>query len=87
MGVEEVFSSKGRIKILKTLILHGEINLTSLIRETGLNYTTVMKHINYLKSQGLIEEINLGRVRIYRPNWANPRVRYVEELIQTLERE
>lgn len=87
MSIEEIFSSKGRIKILKMLILHGEINLTSLIRETGLNYTTVIKHINYLKSRGLIEEINLGRVKIYRPNWANPRVRYVEELIQTLERE
>lgn len=85
MSVEEVFSSKGRVKVLKTVILRGEVNLTSLIRETGLNYITVMRHISYLKSQGLIEEISLGRVRIYRPNWANPRVRYVEEIIRILE--
>lgn len=85
MTLEEIFSSKGRVKILKTVIKHGEVNLTSIIRETGLNYLSVMNHIKYLKSQGLIDEIRLGRVRIYRPNWSNPRVRYLEELMRALE--
>ncbi len=85
MTLEEIFSSKGRVKVLKTIIKHGEINLTSIIRETGLNYLSVTNHIKYLRSHGLIDEIRLGRVKIYRPNWSNPRVRYLEELIRTLE--
>lgn len=84
MSVEDVFSSRGRVKVLKTILLHGEINLTSIVRETGLNHTTVTKHINYLKSCNIIEEIVLGRVKIYRPNWVNPRVRYIDEVLRTL---
>ncbi|MCS7107966.1 MAG: hypothetical protein RMH77_04015 [Sulfolobales archaeon] len=85
MSFEDIFSSKGRVKVLKTILLHGEVNLTSIVKETGLNYTLVIKHINYLKSCEIIEEIALGRVRIYRPNWINPRVRYIDEMLRTLE--
>ncbi|MEM0453508.1 MAG: winged helix-turn-helix domain-containing protein [Sulfolobales archaeon] len=84
MSFEDIFSSKGRVKVLKVILLHGEINITSIIRETGLNYTLVTKHINYLKSCNIIEEIVLGRVKIYRPNWVNPRVRYIDEMLRTL---
>lgn len=84
MSLEDIFSSKGRVKVLKAILLHGEINLTSIVRETGLNYTLVAKHINYLKSCNIIEEINLGRVKIYRPNWVNPRVRYIEDMLRVL---
>jgi len=85
MKVEDIFSSKGRIKVLKSIVFHGEINLTSIIKETGLNYNSVVKHLEYLKSHNIIEEINLGRVKIYRPQWTNPRVRYIEEILRTLE--
>lgn len=84
MSFEDIFSSKGRVKVLKVILLHGEINLTSIIKETGLNYVLVSKHVEYLKSCNIIEEINLGRVKIYRPNWVNPRVRYIEEILRVL---
>lgn len=81
---EEVFSSRGRVKILKTLLEEGEMNLTQLIKSTGLNYKTVIKHLNFLISIGLVEEIRIGRIKIYRPRWVNPRVRLIEELLKDL---
>jgi len=84
MTLEEIFSSKGRVKVLKLILRRGEVNLSTIIRETGLNYISVIKHLNYLKHYDIIEEINLGRVRVYRPKWVNPRVRYIEEMLRTL---
>ncbi len=84
MTLEEIFSSKGRVKVLKVVLRRGEANLSTIIRETGLNYISVIKHLNYLKHYDIIEEINLGRVRVYRPKWVNPRVRYIEEILRTL---
>jgi len=79
---EDIFSSKGRVKVLKTVLEKGEINITQLIKETGLNHRVVSKHLRYLIDSGIIEEIKLGRIRIYRPNWMNPKVRYLKELVK-----
>ena len=81
---EELFSSRGRVKILKELLGEGEMNLTQLIKATGLNYITTVKHLKYLIDAGIVEEIKVGRVRIYRPNWMNPKVRLLEEVITDL---
>ncbi len=82
---EEVFSSRGRVKVLKALMDSGELNITQLIRNTGLNYRSVMKHLKFLMEADLIEELRLGRVRIYRPKWVNPKVRVIEEMLKDLE--
>ncbi|MCD6084746.1 MAG: winged helix-turn-helix transcriptional regulator [Desulfurococcales archaeon] len=84
IGIEEIFSSKGRVKILKLIIEYGEINITQLIKEAGLNHKVVSKHLEYLKNAGLVEEVKFNRMRIYRPNWINPKVRYIEELLRNL---
>ena len=84
-GIEDVFSSRGRVKVLKELLSEGEMNLTQLIKVTGLNYNTVVKHLNFLTEVGLVEEIRIGRVKIYRPRWVNPKVRLIEELLKDLE--
>ncbi|MCD6341152.1 MAG: winged helix-turn-helix transcriptional regulator [Desulfurococcales archaeon] len=82
--VEELFSSRGRVKILKLIIERGEINITQLIKETGLNHKVVSKHLKYLIDAGILEEVRFNRMRIYRPNWINPKVRYLEELLRNL---
>jgi len=79
--IEEVLASKGRIKVLKVIINSGEINLTQILHMTGLNYRSVVRHINFLIRAGLIEEIRIGRVRIYRPRWIDPRIKLLEELL------
>jgi len=85
LTIEGIFSSKGRVKILKAIFTHGEINISQLIKVTGLNYRVVSKHLEYLKSVGIIEELSIGRVKIYRPNWLNPHTRIIDEFIRLIE--
>ncbi|MEM0026114.1 MAG: ArsR family transcriptional regulator [Zestosphaera sp.] len=77
--LEEILSSKARVKVLRVVLERGEVNINQIIRETKLNYKTVRKHVNYLVSVGLIEELRVGRLRLLRPNWLNPKVRRLEE--------
>ncbi len=79
--IEDVLASKGRVKVLKAIINSGEINLTQILHVTGLNYRTAIHHIDFLVRAGLIEEIRIGRARIYRPRWVDPRIRLLEELL------
>lgn len=77
--LEEILSSKARVKVLRVVLERGEVNINQIIRETKLNYKTVRKHVNYLVSVGFIEELRVGRLRLLRPNWLNPKVRRLEE--------
>jgi len=36
MSVEDIFSSKGRVKVLKTLAEKGEMNISEITRRAGL---------------------------------------------------
>ncbi len=85
MKLEDLFASKGRFKVLKVIITEGEVNITRIVRLTHLNYRSVSVHLEYLKKENLIEEVIYGRAKLYRPNWFNPIVRYVEELIREAE--
>ncbi len=64
--IEDLLGSKARIKILKTLALNKELNISSIISKTKLNHSNVLKHLNFLKSQNLVQEKKFGRIKIYR---------------------
>jgi len=82
--INDVLLSKARVKILKKLLSKGEMNISQIIDETRLNYNTVVKHLEYLTNAGLVEELRLGRARVFRPNWLNPKVRVLEALLNEL---
>lgn len=82
--LEEVLSSRVRVKVLKIVFDRGEVNISQIIRETGLNHKLVSKHLKYLVDSGLIEEVKIGRLRLFRPNWLNPKARTVEGLLNLL---
>lgn len=84
MSIDEVFKSKGRLKIIKILFRYGEANASKIVNESGLQYSNVIKHLCELKRLGFIEELKIGRVRIFRPVWTNSSVRYVYNLLKSL---
>ena len=84
MNVEELLSSKGRVKILKVLFRDGHSNISRLVRETGLNHKLVSKHIEELKNMGLVEERRYGRMRIIYVNLSDPRVSAIREALKIL---
>ena len=79
--IEEIFSSKGRVRILKILSEAGELNISEIARRAELNYTTTNQHLNVLKEAGLIQEKKFGRIRIFRFNYEYPRAQAIKNLI------
>jgi len=66
IDLEDLLSSKLRIKILKKLAHHGELNISALVKETASNHAEIIKNITFLKEKELIEEKFFGRIHILR---------------------
>jgi DNA-binding transcriptional ArsR family regulator len=81
MAIEEVFSSKGRVKILRILVEIRELNISEIARRAGLNYATTNQHLQVLESHKLVRHKTFGRIRIFRYNEENPRARMIKQLI------
>ena len=81
MSVETVFSSKGRVKILKILVDIGELNISEIARRARLNYTTTNQHLQVLESSGIVRHKNFGRIRIFRFNEENSRAKRIKDLM------
>ena len=85
MEVEEVFSSKGRVKILKLLAKKSELNISEITRRASLNHATTLSHLEWLKNAGLIEEKRFGRIRIYRFRLENPKAKAIQTLFEAFD--
>lgn len=82
MAIEEVFSSKGRVKILRILAEIGELNISEIARRAGLNYATTNQHLQVLEKFRLVRHKTFGRIRIFRYNEENPRAKMIKQLIE-----
>ena len=83
--IEDLLGSKARIKILKSLALNGELNISLIISKTRLNHTNVLKHLNLLESYNLIQKKKFGRIKIYRYKDENIKARSLKKFIQIWE--
>ena len=66
MELEEVFSSKPRMKILKLIYTLGSPNVSEIARRLKINFASTSGHLKVLQSEGILEERLYGRVRMYR---------------------
>ena len=82
MAIEDVFSSKGRVKILRILAEIGELNISEIARRAGLNYATTNQHLQVLETHLLVRHKTFGRIRIFRYNEENPRANMIKQLIE-----
>ena len=82
MPIEDVFSSKGRVKILRILSEIGELNISEIARRAGLNYATTNQHLQVLENYKLVRHKTFGRIRIFRFNEENPRARMIRQLME-----
>ncbi len=83
--LDALLTSKTRLRILKILFEVREINITRLTKMTELNHKVVRHHIDVLKELGIVEEKQIGRIRLVRLNEANPKVRILREIFEKLE--
>jgi predicted transcriptional regulator len=82
MSIEDVFSSRGRVKIMRILVEIGELNISEIARRAGLNYATTNQHLEALENYGLIQHKKFGRIRIFRFNEANSRAILIKEMME-----
>ncbi|MHA1615215.1 MAG: ArsR family transcriptional regulator [Candidatus Thorarchaeota archaeon] len=85
IGIEDLFSSRGRIKILKELAASKELNISELCRRVNLNHSSTKSHLEVLLQSGLIEEKIFGRIKIYRYKIEDLRARSLRSLFDIWE--
>lgn len=76
IDVEELFGSRGRIRVLRILAESGELNISEVTRRTGMNYTSVERHLVKLKGMGLLREKRYGKIRIFEAAFRTLAVRF-----------
>lgn len=82
VAIEEVFSSKGPMRILKVLTEIAELHVSDIARRTGLNYSATNQHLRVLESLGIVRHKKYGRVRFFRFDTENPGAKMIRELIE-----
>jgi len=87
MEIENVFSSKLRMKILRILTRVGELNVSEIARRLGANYETTNGHLKVLENEGLLQHKTFGRIHLYRLNEHSPKTKALQNLIDVWERE
>ena len=80
--IEDLFSSRGRIKVVKELAYAIELNISELCTRIGLNHSSTKSHLMTLIAAGLVEEKIFGRIRIYRYCTEDLRARALKHLIE-----
>lgn len=87
MDIENVFTSKLRIKTLKVLARVGELNVSEIARRVGVNYGTINTHLKVLEDEGLIMHKRFGRMRLYRFNPNSGKAKAVLNLLEVWEKQ
>lgn len=87
MELEEVFSSKIRVKILKLIYRLGELNISGVARRTGVNFATTRQHLKLLEQEGILQQRVYGRIHMYRFNQASKKAKAIQDLIDAWEEE
>ena len=85
MEIEEVFSSRLRMRILKLLYQLRSLNVSDIARRLNANFKAVSDNLDVLEKEGVLQELPYGRVRMYRFNEASAKAKAVENLMETWE--
>jgi DNA-binding transcriptional ArsR family regulator len=84
--IEDLLGSRARVKILKCLVINEELTISLIISKTKLNYSCVLRHLNYLKMNNLIQEKKFGRIKIFRYKLENLKARSFKNFMEVWER-
>jgi len=87
MNVEDVFSSRLRMKILKILYAVGELNVSDFARRLKVNYASTSKHLKILEEEGILQHKMFGRICLYRYNEQSAKAKAVQTLIEVWEKQ
>jgi DNA-binding transcriptional ArsR family regulator len=84
LEIEEVFSSKPRMRILKLIYTLQQLNVSKIASKINMNYSATAEHLKILEKEGILEVRVYGRVHMYRFS-DSARAKAVVALIETWE--
>ncbi|MHA1145724.1 MAG: ArsR/SmtB family transcription factor [Candidatus Helarchaeota archaeon] len=79
-SLEQILSSKSRVKILNVLSQIGELNISEIARKCKLNHSSCQDHLDALKKAKIVQEKRFGRIRIYRIRTENMKIMALKNL-------
>lgn len=82
MDIENVLSSRLRMKILKIIAQLGELNTSDIARRLRVNYVTANDHLKVLEAEGIIQRKTFGRISLYRFSERSPKAKAIQALIE-----
>jgi predicted transcriptional regulator len=65
-------SSYGRTKVLTVMLETGELNISEIMRRSGLSHSATAKHLEFLTKSGILTEKRFNRIRIFRLDDSSP---------------
>ncbi len=74
LRLDEVLGTAGRVKVLLLLIDQEEMNISQVVKLSGLEHSSVQKHLKTLCDRHLVREKRYGRIRIFAIEDKNPYV-------------
>jgi len=83
--VSTIIGSRGKYKVLKVIYEYGEVNISRIARETGLNYAYVKRYVKELKDSGIINKRAFGRAKMYSINYTSSKAVIVRDIIKETE--
>ena len=72
LPLEQVFETTGKVRLLLLLIDHEEMNISQVVKKSGLEHSSVQKYLKSLCDQHLLKEKRYGRIRIFAIEDRNP---------------
>ena len=85
MKLEELFSSKLRMKILKLIYNLSSLNVSDVARRLNANFASTAENLEVLEAEGILQERVYGRIRMYRFNEGSAKAKAVQNLIEAWE--
>ncbi|MEM0021045.1 MAG: winged helix-turn-helix transcriptional regulator [Fervidicoccaceae archaeon] len=76
---------RGKYKVLKIIYEYGEVNISRIARESGLNYNYVKKYLRELINMELVNERTFGRAKLYSINYASQKALLLRDVLEALE--
>lgn len=80
---EELSNSVSTSRIFWKLLKNGEMSISQIIRQTGLNHKIVRKSLEEMIAKGFVRGKSFGRMKIYFLNRDNCSIRVLLSLLST----
>jgi DNA-binding Lrp family transcriptional regulator len=87
MNLEDVLCSKTTIKILKTIMRLGQLNVSDTAKHVGANFAATHVRLRLLESEGILQQRTSGRAKYFRLREYSPRAKALQFLIEAWEKD